>query len=36
MARALTFLPFPNPPEDYTPDYMAQVNTDFFRVSGAG
>ena len=29
MARALTFLPFPNPPEDYTQDYMAQVTRTF-------
>lgn len=29
MARALTFLPFPNPPEDYTQDYMAQLTRTF-------
>jgi hypothetical protein len=29
MARILTFLPFPNPPEQYSQEYMAQLVRTF-------
>ena len=29
MARLLTFLPFPNPPEQYSQEYMAQLVRTF-------
>ena len=29
MARVLTFLPLPNPPDEYTQDYMAQLIRTF-------
>ena len=29
MARILTFLPFPNPPEQYSKEYMAQLVRTF-------